>query len=48
MKKELKATLEIVRIEYVDIITTSTGIEDSEHDNGYIEGGDLAYSLLKD
>lgn len=47
MKKKLEATFEIVYFECEDIITTSTVLEDTDHDNGYIEGGDLPYSLLK-
>ncbi len=42
MKKFEKAELQIVYFECEDIITTST-----DHDNGFIDGGDLM-RMLKD
>lgn len=42
MEKKLKASLEIVRVECNDIITSS-----SEHDNGYVDSGGFA-SLAED
>ena len=42
MTEVKKATLEVVYFDCKDIITTS-----SEHDNGYIDGGDLQY-LIQD
>lgn len=39
MKETLKATIEIVKFHCNDIITTS------EHDNGFIDGGNLAYLI---
>lgn len=41
MEKKFKALLEIVYFECNDIITTS------DHNNGYVDGGGLAY-LLED
>lgn len=37
MEKKFEASLEIVYFECNDIITTST-----DHDNGYVDGGDFA------
>ena len=38
MEKKFNASIEIVYFECNDIITTS-----SDHDNGYVDGGGLAY-----
>lgn len=38
MEKKFNASLEIVYLECTDIITAS-----ADHDNGYVDGGGLAY-----